>query len=128
MPVDFLSDEQARAYAQYPDEMTDTELAQFFYLDGADARLLMGRRGDHDRLGVALHLCSLRYLGTFLPDLRATPARVVTYVARQLDVAHPAPCLERYHASQMRFDHMEALTTALGLSDQRHCTRSAVST
>jgi TnpA family transposase len=114
MPVDFLSDEQARAYAQYPADVSDIELARYFYLDSADGRILMGRRGDHNRLGMALHLCALRYLGTFLPDLRATPARVITYVARQLQISDPVACLQRYHASQMRFDHMDALAATLG--------------
>jgi len=45
MPVDFLSDEQARAYAQYPAEVSNTELAQYFYLDTADGRILRVRRG-----------------------------------------------------------------------------------
>jgi hypothetical protein len=76
MPVDFLSDEQARAYAQYPADVSDTELARYFYLDTADGRMLMGRRGDHNRLGMALHICALRYVGTFLPDLRTTASCV----------------------------------------------------
>jgi len=87
MPVDFLSDEQARAYARFDGEPTDIELARFFYLDAKDEALLSGRRGDHNRLGFALQLCSVRYLGTLLEDVRAIPDKVIGYVARQLDVA-----------------------------------------
>ncbi len=117
LPVDFLSDEQAQGYAQFRDDLTATELAQFFYLDASDQVVLTGRRGAHNRLGIALQTCSARYLGTFLPDLRVVPLRVVQFVARQLDIADPLPLLDQYQASQMRFDHMEYLKDTLHYED-----------
>src|SRR5579859_3553306 len=113
MPVDFLSDEQAQRYAQFVGEPLDSDLAQFFYLDAKDQPFLTGRRGDHNRLGIALHLCAARFLGTFLPDLRVIPVRVITFVARQLDIADPHPLLDQYQASKMRFDHLDEMKTKL---------------
>jgi hypothetical protein len=104
MPVEFLTEDQQRRYGRYPADPSPLQLARYFHLDDRDHQLIAQRQTAHTRLGFAIQLGTVRFLGTFLPDPTAVPASVVAYVATQLGIRDTA-CLSQYHSRDTQWDH-----------------------
>jgi integrase len=121
MPVDFLTEAQRRRYGRYPEEVsvahTVAQLARFFHIDDTDHALISQRRGDSNRLGFALQLTTVRFLGTFLPNPIEVPTIVIDHVARQLGI-DDVSCLSRYmERKQTRHDHRAEIRDLYGYRD-----------
>ncbi|MFD8888789.1 DUF4158 domain-containing protein, partial [Streptomyces erythrochromogenes] len=95
MVVEFLSDEQVSRYGAFDGAPSRTELERYFFLDDADREAVQAKRRAHNRLGFAVQLMSVRYLGRFMPDPRHAPTAVVEYLAEQLEIADTS-CLQQY--------------------------------
>lgn len=117
MPVEFLTDDQAASYGSFKEVPTRPELERFFFLDDEDRLLIAKRRGDHNRLGFALQICTVRYVGLFLADPLDVPWAVVDYLAEQLGV-EDASCVKRYTERQMTpYEHAWEIRDAYGYRD-----------
>jgi len=86
MAVDFLTADQKAQYGQFCGEPNEVQLTRYFHLDEADMAFILKRRGKKNRLGFALQLTSVRFLGTFLSEISQAPVNVQTFVARQLSI------------------------------------------
>jgi len=115
VPVEFVADDEAAVFGKYSGAPSRAELERAFFLDDADKELIAKCRGAHNRLGFALQLTTVRWLGTFLTDPLDVPAEVLAYLAEQLSVADPS-CVGRYMERRTtRFEHAELIVKARGL-------------
>src|SRR5882724_5979276 len=90
MPIGFLTAADRAPLNRFPDQIPHEDLSAFFLFSEADQRAINQHREAHTRLGCALPLCALRYLGFAPDDLQTAPAAAVEYVAQQLGVAPQA--------------------------------------
>lgn len=91
-----LSDAELEALTSWPPEVAHSELVEYFTLDVDDLRWARSHRGAATRLGLAVQLCGLRFLGFVPGDLGATPAEVTERLAERVGVSPSA--LARYSA------------------------------
>jgi hypothetical protein len=113
MPVEFLTEDQQRRYGCYTGEPSPLQLARYFHLDDRDHQLIAQRQTPHTRLGFAVQLGTVRFLGTFLPNPTAVPASVVMYLAAQLESRDTA-CLRQSHSRDTQWDHATQIRQVYG--------------
>ncbi len=113
MPVSFLSPAQRQRYGRYDGNPSAEQLARYFHLDDADRAAIADKRGEHNRLGYAVQLTTVRFLGTFLEDLATVPAGVVETLRRQLGLSGPEQFIE-YAQGEQRWAHAEQIRTEYG--------------
>jgi Domain of unknown function (DUF4158) len=89
VPIDFLSPSQLTTYGRYAEPPSVAQLERFFHFDERDRALIDGRRGDHNRLGFAVQLGTVRFLGTSLARPTEVPEIVAHKVAEEL-AANPS--------------------------------------
>jgi hypothetical protein len=116
MPVEFLSRDQQRRYGRYTEAPSPLQLARYFHLDDRDRQLIAQRRRDHNRLGFAIQLGTVRFLSTFLPDPTEVPANVISHAAQQLNIQDPS-CLAEYCMRETHWDHAAEIQQAYGYRD-----------
>jgi hypothetical protein len=77
MPVQFLTQADHEQLNRCPDDVSAEELNRFFWLTPAEHDVIGSMRHDYNRLGFALQLGCLRYLGFFPANLPELPRSVV---------------------------------------------------
>ena len=113
----FLTPEQRQCYGNYESEPTPIQLARYFHLDDIDKKSVLIRRGNHNRLGFALQLVSVRFLGTFLENPIDVPLGVVTEIATQLGIVE-IKCLPHYLKRPLtRWEHQNEIKQRYGYQD-----------
>jgi len=116
MPVEFLAHDEAAAYGRYAGAPSQADLERVFFLE-EDRALVDRRRGEHMKLGFALQLVTVRWLGTFLEDPLEVPGAVLDFVARQLGVADPSQVKRYTERRKTRFDHQWEIRRACKLKE-----------
>lgn len=111
MPVEFLSDEQARRYGRYQGDPNPDQLERFFAFGDAELIDISRQRSDANRLGYAVQLGTVRFLGCFV-DLHEVPGPVVHHVATVLRIEPEA--FKAYSSSASRFSHAVTIRERYG--------------
>jgi len=117
MPVRFLTVEQQQRYGRYQGTPTNIQLDRYFHLDDADRKLVVARRGDHNRLGFAIQLGTVRFLGTFLANPIEVPPNVVKYLAQQLAVVGTSDLSAYLEREATRWEHADIIQRHYGYRD-----------
>ena len=86
MPVRFLSDADLARLSSWPDEIAAEDLVTFFTLSPDDLAWLAGFNRDDNRLGVAVQLCALPWLGWIPDDPASCPPPALARLAAALTI------------------------------------------
>ena len=113
MPVSFLTAAQRESYGHFAGTPTADELGRYFHLDDDDRKLIAQKRSESNRLGFALQLTTVRFLGSFLDDPISLPQTVIHAVARQLHITN-LDCLVSYQDKRQRLIHVEEICARYG--------------
>lgn len=116
MPVSFLTLAQRERFGRYAGTPSADELARYFHLDDTDLALILSKRGEHNRLGFAVQLTTVRFLGTFLENPLAVPAPVLSTLSRQLAIPLSDP-LDSYRDGRQRQLHVMEICARYGYRD-----------
>ena len=113
MPERWMTEAEIVRFTSYPTEIPEADVVTFFTLTENDRGLLSALRGDDSRLGFALQLCTLRYLGFVPADLSQSPSPAANFLARQLQVS--PDIIDVYgERPQTRTDHLQEIERHLG--------------
>jgi hypothetical protein len=112
-----VTNKEVLAYAGFQEVPSAEDLSRCFFLDDQDLSQIARKRGDPNRLGFALQLGTLRYVGLILSDPTDVPPAVIDYVAAEVDAKDPS-CVKQYlERRSTRFEHADQIMGTLGYAD-----------
>ncbi len=113
MPVNWLSEAERERFNNFPQQISEADIIAFFTLTTDDQELINQHHAGSNKLGVAIQLCTLRYLG-FIPDeLTLIPSSAISFLAQQLGVS--IELINVYgQRDRTRTDHIQEIQQYLG--------------
>ncbi len=125
MATTFLTPDERENYDAVPEEISHREVIQHFTLTPDDQAEIKKRRGKALKLGFALRLCQLRWLGRFPNEVKSAPASALEYLSEQLGI--PRQPLAKYpEQGTTRWDHMKEIRQHLGYKEFKHTQEEAL--
>lgn len=112
---ELLTPEERLQYMQISPDLDELELGTYFTFAQHDIEVIQRRRRDYNRLGFAVQLCVLRYLGWTLSDIKDIPKDILRYVAKQInvDVKEFGSYAQR---EATKYEHLEEIRREYGYS------------
>src|SRR5262245_40311387 len=113
MPVQLFTEAERARRNRFPEVIAYEDLVTFFTLTERDLDSIPRYSAPHNRLGYALQLCTLRFMGFVPDDLTNAPSAAVTFLAQQLTVS-PEVLTVYGSRAHTRQDHLHAAQIYLG--------------
>ncbi len=113
MPTRFLTAAQRANFGRLPAMLCEDDLAKAFTLDRNDLRVIRSLRTDRNRLGYALLLTSVRFVGTFPASLQEVPPVIMGYLCTQLGIDDQIS-LASYFSSKTVERHVRSIRERYG--------------
>ncbi len=109
----YPSKREADRLERWPERIELEDLRECFALGDTDRELVFAQRGGENRIGLAVQLCALRFLG-FVPDeLAGIPESALRFVGEQTET-QPQELLVYGERAQTRSDHLVLVREHLG--------------
>lgn len=110
---ELLSDIQRIQFTQIPIDISDRDIVRYYTFNTDDLKVINSRRRVHNRLGMAVQLCYLRFPGRVWELGEKVPNSILSYVASQLSVK---PKFFKKYAVRdtTRREHLAELQKVLG--------------
>jgi TnpA family transposase len=118
MPIQLFTEPERARRNRFPEVITHEDLVIFFTLSERDMERMPRYSAPHNRLGYALQLCALRFMGFVPDDLSSAPPEAVAFLAQQLTVP-PGVFVAYGTRAQTRHDHLQSIQTHLGYRKAR---------
>ena len=113
MPIQFFNDSHRSRLDSFPAEIPYNDWVTFFTLSETDLAQIPIYSASYNRLGFALQMSALRFMGFVPNDLSTTPQVVISYLARQLEV-DPEMIGSYGSRAQTKSDHLLKVMDYLG--------------
>jgi len=114
MITPFLTTTERQAYEQVPQEISYQDLLTYFHFNDQDQELISLQRRPVNRLGFALQLALVRYMG-FIPQqwMSQVPEAVIQFIREQLELVTVS--VSHYGRREAtRSDHLKTIMQYLG--------------
>lgn len=111
---ELLTAEERKRYMQIPSDISEWTLSTYFTFSQHDRKIINRHRRDYNRLGFAMQLSVLRYLGWTLSDIEHIPNEVLEFVARQIGASTEDWRLYAQREAT-RYEHVEEIRKEYGL-------------
>ncbi|HVJ48984.1 Tn3 family transposase [Desulfitobacterium sp.] len=112
---ELLTPDERLRYTQIPSDLGELELGTYFTLTQHDIEVIQRHRRDYNRLGFAVQLCVLRYIGWPLSDVNDVPEKILRYIAKQLSID-----FKEFNSYSQReatkYEHLEEIRKEYGYS------------
>jgi hypothetical protein len=104
--VGYPNEAERRRLERFPDRIAVEDLRACFALSDRDRVVIFEQRGPENRLGLAVSLCAVGFLGFVPEDIASIRDEALGFVAGQVDAA-PHELLAYGARAQTRSDHLQ---------------------